>query len=92
MRFILCICSVLIISFALGCSSAKPDKNDLKRVKKMFLQARFHSALSSSSSNPTDRKLWDAVCRTYRLDCAELMKLLNQEDPSFHEKLMQPEK
>ncbi len=66
--------------------SAEPNKVDVDRVVKNFLELRFQSQLNKQ--NVSDYELFLLSCKNQRVNCNKVLKILQEEKPDFYKTLM----
>ncbi|GIX43327.1 MAG: hypothetical protein KatS3mg129_3060 [Leptospiraceae bacterium] len=84
MRKIIIFCIFLFLS-----CSAEPNKTDLERVVKNFLQLRFQSELDKNLKQYTDYELFQLSCKNNRVKCDKVLKMLEKDNPEFYKKLLE---
>ncbi|MBX7058006.1 MAG: hypothetical protein K1X75_08055 [Leptospirales bacterium] len=84
MRFL----TILIVLLLAAACAAKPQPEDLQRVKKTFLVMRFNAAFDVRLKGLSDRTLFEESCRQNAVRVEETLQLLKENDPAFYSQLM----
>ena len=73
----------------LGCG-ARPNTDDVERVKQRFLELRFSAPFQARFRSLEDRELFALSCEQMRVKCPEVLELLKAADPAFYRNLEKP--
>jgi len=77
----------LVLSAFFASCTASADASDLNRVKQQFLQMRFQSVLVPELKNKTDLELFQLSCAQNRMNCDQILQMLQSSDPEFYKTL-----
>ncbi len=80
---------ILFIFFVMIGCSAEPNKIDIDRVVKHFLELRFQSRIDSNLKKYSDYELFQLSCTNMRVKCNKVLNILEKEKPEFYKLITQ---
>lgn len=80
------IISMICFFLFITCGAADPTIEDMKRVRKNYLDLRFQKPFNSTLAEMNDEKLMKLSCAQNHVNCDLVMELLKKNDPEFYKK------